>query len=120
MVSELATMVDHSTNVTPSQDSVEITTAGSSLITTQTTSQMTNQSFPSPGQSLTIKLDRNNFLIWHNQMLNVAIASGFDDILDGTRPCPPHFLPDPDSISATTIKSPVVNPEYITWQRQNQ
>ena len=53
-------------------------------------------------------------------MLNVVIASGFDDILDGTRPCPPHFLPDPNSTSATTFKSLVVNPEYITWQRQNR
>ncbi|KAJ9692772.1 hypothetical protein PVL29_011723 [Vitis rotundifolia] len=106
-------MADHSTNVTPLQDSGEVPTAG-------TTSQMTNQSFPSLGQSLTIKLDRNNFLIWRNQMLNVVIASGFDDILDGTRPCPPHFLPDPNSTSATTFKSPVVNPEYITWQRQNR
>ena len=53
-------------------------------------------------------------------MLNVVIASGFDDILDGTRPCPPYFLPDPNSTSATTFKSLVVNPEYITWQRQNR
>ncbi|KAJ9673051.1 hypothetical protein PVL29_026362 [Vitis rotundifolia] len=94
MVSERATMVDHST-------------------------KMTNQSFPSLGQSLTIKLNRNNFLIWRNQMLIVVIASEFNDILDGTRPCPPHFLPDPNSTSTTTFKSPVVNPEYITWQCQN-
>ena len=45
MVSELSIMADHSTNVTPLQDSGEIPTSGSGLITGQTTSQMTNQSF---------------------------------------------------------------------------
>ena len=49
-------------------------------------------------------------------MLNVVIASEFDDILDGTQPCPPHLLPNPKSTSVTTIKSLVVNLEYITWQ----
>ena len=38
-------MADHSTNVTPLQDSGEIPTSGSGLITGQTTSQMKNQSF---------------------------------------------------------------------------
>ena len=52
-------------------------------------------------------------------MLNMVITNGFDDILDGTQPCPPHFLPDPNSTSVTTIKSLFVNPEHITWQRQN-
>ena len=110
-------MANHLTNVTPLQDSGEIPTAGSGMITGQTTSQMMNQSIPSLSQSLTIKLKHNNFLIWRNQMLNVVIASGFDDILDGTQPCLPYFLPDTNSISATTFESPVVNPEYITWQR---
>ena len=115
MVSKPVTMKDHSTNVTPLQDSREIPIAGSGLITGQNTSQMMNQSFPSLGQSFIIKLDRNNFLIWSNQMLNVVIESEFDDILDGTRPCSPHFLPDPNSTFSTTIKSLVVNPKYITW-----
>ena len=56
-------MEDHSTNVTPLQGSGEISTTGSSLSIRQNTSQMMNQSFPSLGQSLTIKLDCNNFLI---------------------------------------------------------
>ena len=84
MVSKPVTMKDHSTNVTPLQDSREIPIAGSGLITGQNTSEMMNQSFPSLDQSFIIKLDRNNFLIWSNQMLNVVIASEFDDILDGT------------------------------------
>ncbi|KAJ9678434.1 hypothetical protein PVL29_020576 [Vitis rotundifolia] len=99
----------HSTNVTPLQDSREIPTVGSSLITRQNTSQMTNQPFPSLDQSFMIKLDCNNFLIY-----------GFDDILDGTLPWPPHFLLDPNSTFATTIKPIVVNPKYITWQYQNR
>ena len=52
MVSELLTMEDHSTNVTPLQDSGEISTTGSSLSIGQNTSQMMNQSFLSLGQLL--------------------------------------------------------------------
>ena len=62
-------MANHLTNVTPLQDSGEIPTAGSGMITGQTTSQMTNQSIPSLSQSLTIKLNHNNFLIWRNKCL---------------------------------------------------
>ena len=119
MVSESVTMEDHSTNVTSLQDFGEIPTIGSGLIMGQNTFQMMNQSFPSLDQSFTIKLDCNNFLIWPNQILNVVITNGFNDILDGTRPCSPHFLPDPNSTSVTTIKFLFVNPEHITWQHQN-
>ncbi|RVX22758.1 hypothetical protein CK203_008236 [Vitis vinifera] len=96
-------MADHSTNVTPLQDSGEIPTSGSGLITGQTTSQMTIIIL-----HYSVNLLRSNSIAitphLANQMLNVVIASGFDDILDGTRPCPPHFLPDPNSTFATTIQ----------------
>ncbi|KAJ9682571.1 hypothetical protein PVL29_018485 [Vitis rotundifolia] len=97
-------MEDHSTNVAPLQDSGEIPTTRSGLITGQNTSQVMNQSFPSLGQSFTIKLDHNNFLIYR-----------FDDILDETRPCPPHILPYPNYTSATTIKSLHQNQLVMSW-----
>ena len=47
-------------------------------------------SFPYPNQPLTIKLDRDNYLIWKNQLLNVVIANELEGFLDITHPCP-HY-----------------------------
>ena len=44
-------------------------------------------SFPSPNRPLTIKLDKDNYLIWKNQLLNVVIANGLEGFLDNTHPC---------------------------------
>ena len=73
MVSEHSTMADHSTNVTPLQDSGEIPIAGSGLITRQTTSQMTNQSFPSLGQS--IEFHPSHFVV-KDQKTRLALLQG--------------------------------------------
>ena len=68
-------------------------------------------SFPSPNQLLTIKLDRDNYLIWKNQLLNVVIVNGLEGFLDNTRLYPPKFL-DLQQLS--------FNPEYSLWQRYNR
>ena len=49
-------------------------------------------SFLSMNQSLTVKMGNGNYLIWKNQLLNVIIANGLDDFIDGSRPCHPRFL----------------------------
>ncbi|PON37523.1 hypothetical protein TorRG33x02_347210 [Trema orientale] len=43
-----------------------------------------NPALPSLTQPLTVKLDSDNYLIWKNQLLNVIIAHGLEDFLDGT------------------------------------
>ena len=41
---------------------------------------------------LTIKPDKDNYLVWKNKLLNISIANGLEKFLDGTYPCPPRFL----------------------------
>ena len=57
-------------------------------------------------QSLTMKLDEDNYLIWKNQLLNVIIANGLEDFIDGSRSCPTRFL---DS------QMQIVNLDFATW-----
>ena len=59
-------------------------------------------SFSSMNQPLTIKLDNGNYLIWNNQLLNVIIANGLDDFIDGSQPCPPRFF---------DLQQQILNPE---------
>ena len=40
-------------------------------------------------QTLLIKLDRNNYILWKTQMENVIFANGFEDYIDGLKVCPP-------------------------------
>ena len=65
-------------------------------------------SFQSPNQSLTIKLDKDNYLIWENQLLNVMIANGLEGFLDNTHLCLPKFL---------DLQQLIINPKYSLWQR---
>ena len=51
-----------------------------------------NLSLPSLSQPLSIKLDDTNLLLWKNQLLNVVIANGLEEFLEGTTPIPPKFL----------------------------
>lgn len=62
-------------------------------------------------QSLTVKHDENNYLIWKNQLLNIIIANGLKDFIDGTRPSSPLF-------SYPTQR--LLNPDYTTWHRFNK
>ncbi|PON54940.1 hypothetical protein PanWU01x14_191860 [Parasponia andersonii] len=66
---------------------------------------------PFMNQPLTIKLDAGKYLIWKNHLLNVFIANGLKDFIDGARPCPPRF---------TYPARQIVNVEYIAWQRFNR
>ena len=50
---------------------------------------------------LPIKLDRDNYILWHIQMENVIYANGFEDHIEGLRPCPPK-----------TISTGEVNPNF--------
>ncbi|RVW84004.1 hypothetical protein CK203_047297 [Vitis vinifera] len=60
-------------------------------------------------QAFTIRLDRSNYLLWRTQMLNIVIANGVEEMIDGSRPCLPKFLENSKS----------TNPDFQIWQRQN-
>ena len=73
--------------------------------------QFIQPSLPSLSQNLTIKLDQDNYLLWKNQLLNVIIANGFEEYIDGSHPCPSKFL---------DLQRQQINPEYTFWQRINR
>ncbi|GFY85402.1 hypothetical protein Acr_04g0001400 [Actinidia rufa] len=66
---------------------------------------------PSINQPLAVKLDDHNYIIWKEQLLNIVIANGLEEFLDGSRVCPPRFL-DPQQQQS--------NPEFHSWQRYNR
>ena len=115
IVVEPLTMKDQLVNWTLLQGSGATLIVGSGPIIGLNISQIRNQSFPTLSQAVIIKLDRYNFLVWCNQLFSVVIIREFDDNLDGTQPSPPWFLSNPNSNSTSTIRSMVVNQEYITW-----
>ncbi|KAL6316706.1 hypothetical protein AAG906_019637 [Vitis piasezkii] len=68
--------------------------------------------YPNPSMlnhPLPIKLDRDNHILWHTQMENVIYANGFEDHIEGLRPCPPK-----------TISTGEVNPDFLVWRRYDR
>ena len=55
---------------------------------------------------LLIKLDRDNYILWHTQMENVIYVNGFEDHIEGLRPCPLKII----SIGE-------VNLDFLIWRR---
>ncbi|RVW62840.1 Retrovirus-related Pol polyprotein from transposon RE2 [Vitis vinifera] len=55
--------------------------------------------------ALPIKLDRNNYILWKTQMENVVYANGFEEYIDGTKPCPPQELHTGE-----------LNPDFVQWR----
>ncbi|RVX16768.1 Retrovirus-related Pol polyprotein from transposon RE1 [Vitis vinifera] len=63
-------------------------------------------SLQSLNHALPIKLDRNNYIIWKTQMENVVYANGFEEYINGTKPCPPQELHTSE-----------LNPTFVQWRR---
>ncbi|KAK6130602.1 hypothetical protein DH2020_035648 [Rehmannia glutinosa] len=63
--------------------------------------------------TLTIKLDRNNYNFWRAQVIATATAHGFDELLFGHISAPPKYLDDDSEESS-------LNPEYSIWLRKDQ
>ena len=55
---------------------------------------------------LPVELDGNNYVLWKTQIENVIYANGFDEHIEGLKPCPPQMTATGE-----------VNPDFITWQR---
>ncbi|KAF4352657.1 hypothetical protein G4B88_012560 [Cannabis sativa] len=52
--------------------------------------------FPSFNQTISVKLDDTNYLVWRMQMQNIIIANGLEGYIDGTMACSAQFS-DPTS-----------------------
>lgn len=57
-------------------------------------------------QPLSVKLDSNNYLVWHNQLFNVVIAHGLEGYINGTLHCLSHHL---------DLLQQQLNPACTTW-----
>ncbi|TXG69550.1 hypothetical protein EZV62_004485 [Acer yangbiense] len=84
---------------------------GNPLPNNQNQLQMFPQSVPSITHSLPIKLDDGNYMLWKNQLLNIIIANGLEDFIEGTCPCPPKLL---------ELTQQTLNPLYQQWQCLNR
>lgn len=71
--------------------------------------------FSSSNPTISIKLDRSNYLLWRSQFLPFLRCHQLVGYVDGTLPCPPQFLLDSTKKSTTTV-----NLDYLHSQRQDQ
>ena len=66
--------------------------------------------------TITVRLDRNNFLLWKTQVIPNLIGSGRFGYIDGSLPAPPKTITTGTGADAKID----ANPEYIAWQRIDQ
>ncbi|KAF8399460.1 hypothetical protein HHK36_015325 [Tetracentron sinense] len=71
-------------------------------------------SFPNVMNLISIKLDRESYLLWKSRFVPVLRANKVMGYMDGSILCPSHFLQD-DTKKPTTA----VNPAYDSWQEHD-
>uniref|UniRef100_A0A2N9ESZ2 Reverse transcriptase Ty1/copia-type domain-containing protein n=1 Tax=Fagus sylvatica TaxID=28930 RepID=A0A2N9ESZ2_FAGSY len=82
-----------------------------------TPSQNTSHHSLTPIQHLiTIKLNRDNYLLWKAQIVPYLKGQHLFGFLDGSQPAPSSFLP----LTSTEISEPTLNPAFLAWQSQDQ
>ncbi|KAL5554176.1 hypothetical protein UlMin_041577 [Ulmus minor] len=93
---------------TRSQTSSSSTTSGS----TQASSMATTLALQMLNHSLSVKLDRSNYILWKSQMDNVIFANGFKDFIEGKSICPNN------ETSTDTIMAQIIghSTSYSAWQ----
>ena len=89
----------------------------STSITTSANRLNTLPSFINPQNIVTVKLNRDNFLLWKAQIIPYMHGQRVFGFHDGTIMPPPQVIPNPDTTS--TIDS-IGNPEFLTWVQQDQ
>ncbi|KAG6774882.1 hypothetical protein POTOM_022260 [Populus tomentosa] len=63
-----------------------------------------------------LKLNSSNYLSWKLQFQTLFVGYDLHGYIDGTKPCPTEHLPT----SHTNVTTAQINPEFITWRRQDQ
>jgi hypothetical protein len=82
-----------------------------------TSSQNTTTHSLTPIQHLiTIKLNQDNYLLWKAQIVPYLKGQNLFGFIDGSLPSPPSIL----SQTSTDLTQPPLNPDFLTWQRQDQ
>jgi hypothetical protein len=65
---------------------------------------------------ITIKLNRDNYLLWKAQIVSYLRGQHLYGFIDGTKPAPPHSL----AIQASGTTAIIPNPYFYTWHTQDQ
>ena len=87
------------------------------LTTSSTQASSAVGSLPTGESStITVRLDRNNFLLWKTQVIPNLTGSGRLGYIDVTLPAPPKTIITGTGAEAKTD----VNPDYIAWHRVDQ
>lgn len=66
--------------------------------------------------TITIRLDRSNYLLWKTQVVPAIAGQGWYGFLDGSCACPPATITTGSGDAATTA----ANPEYARWWYADQ
>ena len=64
--------------------------------------------------SISVKLDNNNFLLWHQQIESAIIGYQLDKFIEIHPSIPPKFLSSSDEISGN------INSAFLDWYRQDR
>jgi hypothetical protein len=91
------------------------TSSSSSFLAAPSTTK-SSQSLSPIQHLITIKLNRDNYLLWKAQITPYFKGQHLFGFLDGTQPAPPKFLPLTSDVSL----QPILNPEFTTWHSQDQ
>ena len=76
----------------------------------------TTMAMPSILPSVSIKLDRTNYLFWKSQILSTVRAHDLESFLLNTK-----LKPDENIVDSTNAdQSPQINPAYVLWRRTDQ
>ena len=101
--------------MTSSASSSSSSSSSSGILSTP--SQNTSHHSLTPIQYLiTIKLNRDNYLLWKAQIVPYLKGQHLLGFIDGSQTAPSSFLP----LTSTEISEPTLNPAFLAWQSQDQ
>ncbi|KAL2517992.1 Glutamate receptor [Abeliophyllum distichum] len=71
-------------------------------------------------QAASVKLDKNNFLLWKNVIMPIVRGHGLEGYLMGTNECPHQIISTQITIEAGVMVRSSPNPEYSRWMSVDQ
>jgi hypothetical protein len=89
--------------------------SSSSSFLSALTQNPSTQSLSGVHHLITIKLTRDNYLLWKAQIVPYLKGQHLFGYIDGSIPASPQFL-----LPTTDITQPAPNPSFLTWQSQDQ
>ena len=87
-----------------------------SCIISPSPTSTTAMAMPSALPSVSIKLDRTNYLFWKSQILPAMRAHDLESFLLNTKLKPEEYIAD----STDADQSPQINLAYVFWRRTDQ